>query len=93
MIDPNPLPQRIRDHAACKGRTDWFHLDHRHHHTRERQIAERLHTCFTCPVLADCREWSPTQYWDGAVTAGQYIPPRSGRHTKADAIALIEGAA
>ncbi len=79
--------------AACRNRPDWFHLDHRHHHTRERQIAERLHTCFTCPVLADCREWSPTQYWDGAVTAGQYIPPRSGRHTTADAVALIEGAA
>ena len=79
--------------AACRNRPDWFHLDHRHPPIRDRQVGERLAVCFACPVLADCREWSPTQYWDGAVTAGQHIPPRSGRHTKADAIALIEGAA
>lgn len=79
--------------AACRNRPDWFHITAHHGHKREQQIGERLAVCFACPVLADCREWSPTQYWDGAVTAGQYIPPRSGRHTEAGAIALIEGAA
>lgn len=78
MADVTRLPHPINENwawqlqAACRGLETslFFHAKHERGPARERRIAAAKEVCYSCPVIAECRQYAldarePYGVWGG----------------------------